>query len=70
MGIEQTATNIWTDSPTVYKENIDLVAAIAAANNWKIHSLDVKLRFLKVSPLTEQSYLVPLPEATDSNAKL
>ena len=35
---EEIATNIWTDSPTVCKENIHLVATIAAANNWKLHS--------------------------------
>ena len=50
-GFEETATNIWTDSPTVCKENIRLVATISAANNWKIHTLDVKAAFLQGFPI-------------------
>ena len=50
-GFEETATNIRTGSPTVCKENIRLVATIAAANNWKIHSLDVKSAFSQGFPI-------------------
>ena len=46
-GFEETATNIRTDSLTVCKEKIHLVAKIAAANSWRIHSLDVKAVFLQ-----------------------
>ena len=46
-GFEETTTNIWSDSLTVCKENIHLVATIAAAKNFKIHSLDVKAVFLQ-----------------------
>ena len=50
-GFEETATDIWTDSPTVCKESIHLVAIIATANNWKIHSLDLKAAFLQDFPI-------------------
>ena len=69
-GFEETATNIRTDSPTVCKENIRLVATIAATNNWKIHSLDVKAAFLQGFPIDRTIYLVPLPEAAYSKSKL
>ena len=69
-GFEETATNIRTDSPTVCKENICLVATIVAANNWKIHSFDVKAVFLQGFPTDQTIYLVPPPEAAYSNAKL
>ena len=66
-GFEETATNIWTDSPTVCKENIHFVATLAVANNWKIHSLDV---YLQGFPIDQTIYLVPPPEATYSKAQL
>ena len=69
-GFEETTTNIRTDSPTVCKENIRLVATIAAANNWKIHSLDVKAAFLQGFPIDRTIYLVPPPEAAYSKSKL
>ena len=69
-GFEETATNIRTDSLTVSKENFRLVATIAAANNWEIHSLDVKAAFLQGLPIDRTIYLVPPTEAAHSNAKL
>ena len=69
-GFQETATNIRTDSPTVCKENIRLVATIAAANNWKIHSLDVKAVFLQGFPIDRTIYFVPPPETAYSDAKL
>ena len=60
-GFEETASNIWTDSPTVCKGNTHLVATIAAASNWKIHSLDVKPTFFQGSLIDHTVYLVPPP---------
>ena len=60
-GFGEAASNIRTDSPIVCKENIGLVATIAAADNWKIHSLDFKAAFLQGFAIDRRVCLVPPP---------
>ena len=46
-GYEEEASNIRTDSPTVCRENLQLVSTTDVGNKWKIHSMDVKSAFYK-----------------------
>ena len=62
-GYEEDKSLIRTDSPTVSKENLRLIALIATNNNWKIHTLDIKAAFLQGFPIDRLIYLKPPPEA-------
>ena len=48
-----------TDSPTCKKENIRIIIAIAATNNWKIKSLDIKSAFLQGREISRELYVKP-----------
>ena len=55
-----------TDSPTCSREGIRLFLSTAAANNWKIHSMDVKGAFLQGKELDRQVLIRPPREAATS----
>lgn len=59
---ERDKENIRTDSPTVHKTNIKIFYLIAAQNNWKIKTADVKAAFLQGADLDREVYLKPLKE--------
>ena len=65
-GFEEDTSDIRTDSPTVSKESIRLVSAIAVAESWTIHSLDVTAAFLQGFAIDCEVFLVP-PSETNSN---
>ena len=62
-GFEEDTTEIRTDSPTISKECIRLVSAIAVAHHWTIHSLDVTAAFLQGFAIDRDVFLVPPVEA-------
>ena len=61
----QESNDIQKDSPTCLKENLRLVATIAASEKWKIKSLDIKSAFLQGKIIEREAYLTPPPEATN-----
>ena len=62
-GFEEDTSDIRTDSPTVSKENIRLMSTIAVANNWNVHSIDVRSAFLQGFDIERELFVVPPPEA-------
>ena len=52
------------DSPTCAKEDIRLLLTVAAAREWKIHSLDVKAAFLQGKRIEREVYLKAPKEKT------
>ena len=53
-----------SDSPTMDQTNLKLILAIAQAQRWKVHSVDVKAAFLQGLPLKERTVtMIPPPEA-------
>ena len=66
-GFEEDTSHIRTDSPTISKECLRLVSAIAVAHKWKIHSLDVTAAFLQGFAIDRDVFLVPPAEAKISN---
>ena len=65
-GFEEKATDVRTDSPTISKENLRLVSAIAVMNKWQVHSIDVKSAFLQGFPIERTIHILPPPEADTS----
>ena len=52
-----------TDSPTCSKHFLRLVFAIFAANNWIVHSLDIKSAFLQGLPIDRSIFIKPPSQA-------
>ena len=59
----QEDTDFPTDSPTVQKASIRLLAAIAAANKWTIHTTDISSAFLQGSQMDRDVFVEPPKEA-------
>ena len=59
---EKGKESIRTDSPTVQRTNVKLFYLIAAKNNWKIRTADVKAAFLQGAPLEREVFVKPLKE--------
>ena len=51
------------DSPTIGKNCVRIVLAIAASKHWKIQSTDIKSAFLQGQPIERDVYLLPPKEA-------
>ena len=62
--------DLQADSPTVDKNNIRLVLAIASAYNWIIKSSDVKSAFLQGEELERTVLLKPPSELAEAEGKL
>lgn len=70
-GYEEDTLQLKTDSPTCSKESLRLLFSILAANNWSLHSIDIKSAFLQGQPLEREVYLKPPKHAkTDGVWKL
>ena len=50
------------DSPTCTREAVRLTLAVAAANKWDCHTLDVKAAYLQGDAIEREVYLKPPPE--------
>ncbi len=59
----QEETDFPTDSPTVQKASIRLLAAIAATNKWTIHTTDISSAFLQGSQMDRDVFVKPPKEA-------
>ena len=58
--LEDTAQRI--DSPTVKRDSVKMMMALAAANKWQVKSQDVTSAFLQVKKLEREIYVTPPPE--------
>ena len=58
------------DSPTVDKDDIRILAAVAVGMKWKIKCADVSSAFLQGEPLERTVLLKPPPELTEAKGKL
>lgn len=67
-GFEETV-NIQSDSPTLSKVGLRILATIAAARNWIIETTDIKSAFLQGSTLERTVYVKP-PKEADAKGKL
>lgn len=61
-GFEENA-HVQRDSPTVGKDAIRLVLAIAASCDWTLKTTDIKSAFLQGKPVERDIFLTPPPEA-------
>ena len=66
-GFEEDTSSIRTDSPTISKECLRLVSAVAVSHQWTIHSLDVTAAFLQGFAMDRKVFLVPPAEAKTDN---
>ena len=58
----QEDNNQRTDSPTLSKNSMRCIFALAAANGWKVRSVDMKSAFLQGRVLERELFLKPPPE--------
>ena len=58
---------VQTDSPTGSKETLHILLAVAAANNWKIRSADVKNAYLQGEQLDREVFMEPPAERKKPN---
>jgi hypothetical protein len=61
-GFEEDSSDLRKDSPTCSKESIRVAIAVAAANKWFCHSLDVKAAYLQGNSIERDVYLRPPSE--------
>lgn len=66
-GYEENTSLLKTDSPTCSKDCLRLVFALLSANEWTLHSIDIKSAFLQGLPLEREIYLKPPKHANTSN---
>ena len=53
---------IRTDSPTGVKENLRLLLAISATNQWELRSIDIKSAYLQGNKIEREVYIKPPTE--------
>ena len=58
--LEDTAQRI--DSPTVKRDSVKMMMALAAANKWQVKCQDVTSAFLQAKKLERKIYVIPPPE--------
>ena len=58
----QDESDVRTDSPTCDKSSVRLLFTVAATNQWKVCSLDIKAAFLQGRQLQREVYVKPPPE--------
>ena len=56
---EEETELIQTDSPTVRKQNINILLMVAARNRWDIKSDDVSSAFLQSVPIDREIFVIP-----------
>ena len=61
-GFQEDSEQIRKDSPTCLKESLRIVAAISAAHNWRLRSLDIKSAFLQGKRIERDVFVLPPPE--------
>ena len=61
-GFEEYTNELRKDSPTCAKESVRVTLAIAMAQNWECHSIDVKAAYLQGYQIDRDVYLNPPPE--------
>ena len=61
-GFEEDSSCFRTDSPTCMKESLRVMLTIAASNNWKIQSVDIKAAFLQGKCIEREVFLRPPKE--------
>ena len=61
-GLEEYTNELRKDSPTCAKESVRVTLAIAMAQNWECHSIDVKAAYLQGYQIDRDVYLNPPPE--------
>ena len=59
----QEQESIQSDSPTAAKSTLRLVIALAANENWKLQTIDIKAAFLQGKSLKREIYVIPPKEA-------
>lgn len=59
-----------TDSPTVSKNAVRLFLTIAASQNWKVKTTDIKSAFLQGRKLERNVYIIPPKEANTEDGKI
>ena len=59
---EEEKDSIRTDSPTVHKTSVKLFYLLAAQNNWKIGTVDVKSAFLQGADIDRDAFVLPPKE--------
>ena len=65
-GFQEDSEHIRKDSPTCMKESLRIVAAISAAYNWTLRSLDIKSAFLQGKMIERDVFVLP-PSEVKSN---
>ena len=63
----QEETDFPTDSPTVQKQSIRLISAMAATEKWTIHTTDISSAFLQGSKMDREVFVKPPKEADLQN---
>ena len=56
---------VQSDSPTAAKSTLRMVMAIAASEEWKCESIDIKAAFLQGKKIEREVYLTPPPEVKE-----
>ena len=61
---EEVNNQVKRDSPTYQKESLRLLLCILSAQQWTLHSMDIKSAYLQGVPLDRELYMTPPKEAT------
>ena len=62
-GYEEVNNQVKRDSPICQKESLRLLLCILSAQQWTLHSMDIKSAYLQGVPLDRELYMTPPKEA-------